>query len=73
MNSILSEHFKKALIIMLDETFDNVQGIYLEKNTSLFETLAGTPCIAHGAYANRWAAMNAIAQVYVEQLEHWLW
>ena len=25
---------------MLDETFDNVRGIYLDKGTSLFETLA---------------------------------
>lgn len=40
MNSILSEHFTKALLILLDETFDNVQGYYLDKNTSLFETLA---------------------------------
>jgi hypothetical protein len=23
--------------------------------------------------AHRWAAMNAIAQVYVEQLEYWQW
>ena len=37
MNSILSEHFTKALLILLDETFDNVQGYFLDKNTSLFE------------------------------------
>ena len=41
MSSIQSEHFTKALFMLLDETFDNVQGIYLDKNTSLFETLAG--------------------------------
>jgi hypothetical protein len=38
--SIQSEHFSKALYLLLDETFDNVQGIYLDKGTSLFETLA---------------------------------
>lgn len=40
MTLIQSEHFTKALIILLDETFDNVHGVYLDKNTSLFETLA---------------------------------
>jgi hypothetical protein len=34
------EHFTSALYALLDETFDNVQGIYLDKGTSLFETLA---------------------------------
>jgi hypothetical protein len=37
---INAEHFTKALRIVLDETFDNVQGFYLDKNTALFETLA---------------------------------
>jgi hypothetical protein len=40
MSSIQSEHFTKALLMLLDETFDNVHGFYLDKNTSLFETLA---------------------------------
>lgn len=40
MASIQSEHFTKALIVLLDETFENVHGYYLDKNTSLFETLA---------------------------------
>lgn len=40
MTTIQSEHFTKALLIVLDETFDNVKGIYLDRNTSLFETLA---------------------------------
>ena len=40
MNSIQSEYFTKALLVLLDETFDNVHGYYLDKNTSLFETLA---------------------------------
>jgi hypothetical protein len=37
---ISSEHFTKALYMLLDETFDNVQGFYLDKGTSFFETLA---------------------------------
>ena len=41
MNTIQCEHFTKALLVLFDETFDNVQGYYLDKNTSLFETLAG--------------------------------
>lgn len=40
MSEIQSEHFTKALLMVLDETFDNVHGYYLDKNTSLFETLA---------------------------------
>ena len=37
---IQTEHFTKALYGLLDETFDNVQGYYLDKGTSMFETLA---------------------------------
>lgn len=38
--AIQTEHFTNALYTLLDETFDNVQGIFLDKGTSLFETLA---------------------------------
>ena len=37
---IQTKHFTSAIFTLLDETFDNVQGIYLDKGTSLFETLA---------------------------------
>jgi hypothetical protein len=37
---IQAEHFTKALYEMLDETFDNVHGYFLDKGTSMFETLA---------------------------------
>ena len=40
MSTMQSEHFTKALVTLLDETFDNVQGYYLDPQTSLFETLA---------------------------------
>ena len=38
---IPAKRFKKALFLCLDETFSNVQGIYLDKGTTLFETLQG--------------------------------
>jgi hypothetical protein len=38
--TIQAEHFTQALYTLLDETFDNVQGIFLDKGTSMFETLA---------------------------------
>ena len=41
MSNIDSDHFTKALGLLLDETFDNVHGFFLDKNTSLFETLSG--------------------------------
>lgn len=39
-SQIQAEHFTSALYMLLDETFDNVHGIFLDKGTSLFETLA---------------------------------
>ncbi len=39
-NTIQAEHFTAALYSVLDETFDNVHGYYLDRGTSLFETLA---------------------------------
>jgi hypothetical protein len=37
---IQTEHFTNALYLLLDETFENVQGFFLDKGTSMFETLA---------------------------------
>src|SRR6476619_4875759 len=37
---IAVEAFTKELFEILDETFEHVHGIYLDKGTSLFETLA---------------------------------
>jgi hypothetical protein len=39
--SIPLEQFTATLFETLDETFEQVQGIYLDRGTSLFETLAG--------------------------------
>ncbi|MDO9086070.1 MAG: hypothetical protein Q7U53_07685 [Anaerolineaceae bacterium] len=41
MNTIQSEHFTKAMLMLLKETFEEVVSIYLDKGTSLFQTLAG--------------------------------
>lgn len=40
MNTIQGDHFDQAVLMLLDETFESVHGIYLDKGTSLFETLA---------------------------------
>ncbi|MCL4871163.1 MAG: hypothetical protein KJ063_19560 [Anaerolineae bacterium] len=40
MPDVLSENITKAFLIVLDETFNQVRGIYLDKGDSLFETLA---------------------------------
>lgn len=37
---IQTDQFTNALYALLDETFDNVQGYYLDGGTSMFETLA---------------------------------
>lgn len=40
MTQIQADHFTSAIYTLLDETFDNVHGYFLDKGTSLFETLA---------------------------------
>jgi hypothetical protein len=40
MSTIQSEHFTKVLFALLDETFDSIHGFYLDRNASMFETLA---------------------------------
>jgi len=42
MFTIQSEHFTKALYLLLNEAMDHVHGIFQDKGTSLFETLDGT-------------------------------
>ncbi|RIK41261.1 MAG: hypothetical protein DCC55_12510 [Chloroflexi bacterium] len=37
---IQTEHFTQALYSLLDEAFDNVHGYFLDRGTSMFETLA---------------------------------
>ena len=37
---IQMDNFTQAIYALLDETFDNVHGYYLDKGTAMFETLA---------------------------------
>ncbi len=39
-SQIQAEHFTSALYSLLDEAFDDVHGYFLDKGTSMFETLA---------------------------------
>lgn len=39
INQIETTHFTEAFLLLLDETFDNTHSIYLDKDTSLFDTL----------------------------------
>src|ERR1041384_5345153 len=58
------ERFKKALIGCLDETFSSVRGIYLDKGTTLFETLEGVSA----EEASR--AISAKSATVAAQVEH---
>ena len=40
MDTINPEQFNNALLALLNETFDDVQGYYLDHGTSLFESLS---------------------------------
>ena len=40
MRTIQSENFTKVLFALLDETFDSIHGFYLDRNASMFATLA---------------------------------
>ena len=58
------ELFKKELLECLGETFEQVRGIYLDRGTSLFETLDGVSA----EEASRPAAANAAT--LAAQVEH---
>ncbi len=73
MTTIAGEHFKQALLLVLDETFDNVQGIYLDQGTSLFETLAGITAeeasVPVGGHCATLAAQVKHVAFYLEVVE----
>jgi hypothetical protein len=58
------ERFKKALLECLEETFSNVRGIYLDKGTTLYETLDGVSATE----ASR--AISANSATIAAQVEH---
>ncbi len=41
ISTISAEQFSSELLFLIDETFASVHGIYLDRGTSLLETLAG--------------------------------
>ena len=73
---IAIEGFKKELFEILDETFEQVHGIYLDKGTSLFETLetitAAEASIPVGGKCATLAAQVAHVNFYLEVLEDYI-
>lgn len=71
---IQAEHFTKALYTLLDETFDNVQGYFLDKGTSMFETLATISAeeasVPVGGKCATLAAQVKHVAFYLDVLEH---
>ncbi|MEZ4621956.1 MAG: hypothetical protein R2867_41495 [Caldilineaceae bacterium] len=71
---IPAEAFTKALYMLLDETFDQVQGFYLDKGTSMFETLAtisaAEASIPVGGKCATLAAQVKHTTFYLDVLEH---
>lgn len=76
MSTKQSEHFTKAVFLLLEESFENVQGIYLNKNTSMFETLAGISAdeasIPVGGKCATLAAQVKHVAFYLEVLERFM-
>lgn len=74
ISQIQTEHFTTALYMLLDETFDNVHGIFLDKGTSLFETLATISAeeasIPVGGQCATLAAQVKHMAFYLDVLEH---
>ena len=64
MIEIPVERFKKALLGCLEETFSNVRGIYLDKGTTLYETLDGVSA------AEASQAISANSATIAAQVEH---
>ena len=70
---IKQEDYLNTLLALLDETFDNTQGIYLDKDTSLFRTLetvsAQEASIPVGGKCASLAAQVAHVTFYIESFE----
>jgi hypothetical protein len=71
---IQAEHFTRALYTLLDEAFDNVHGLFLDKGTSMFETLATVSAeeasIPVGGKCATLAAQVRHVAFYLDTLEH---
>jgi len=63
------ERLKKTLLLFIDETFSNVQGMYLDKGSTLYETLDGVTA----AEASRAAGpQSATIAAQVEHIRFYL-
>jgi len=69
-------HFLNSFFDLLDETFENHHGIYLDRNTSLFQTLemvtAEEASIPVGGKCASLAAQVAHVTFYLEVLERYI-
>jgi len=76
MSTIQSEHFTKAVFMLMEESFENVQGIYLDKNTSMFEILVGITAeeafIPVGGKCATLAAQVKHVAFYLEVIERFM-
>ena len=76
LKKIEPEHFLNSVFELLDETFENHHGIYLDKNTSLFQTLetvsAEEAPIPVGGKCASLAAQVVHITFYLEVLERYV-
>lgn len=74
--TIYQVHFLNSFFELLDETFENNHGIFLDKNTSLFQTLetisAEDASIPVGGKCASLAAQVAHVNFYLEVLERYI-
>jgi hypothetical protein len=72
-SQVQANHFTAALYLLLDETFDNVHGMFLDKGTSMFETLttisAEEASIPVGSQCATLAAQVKHVAFYLDVLE----
>lgn len=75
-NRIEAHAFRNVLLNLLDETFENHHGIYLDENTSLFQTLeqvtAREASIPVGGKCASLAAQVAHVIFYLEVLQRYV-
>jgi hypothetical protein len=76
LKPIEPEHFLNSLFALLDETFEYHHGIFLDKNTSLFQTLetvsAEEASVPVGDKCASLAAQVAHITFYLEVLERYM-
>jgi hypothetical protein len=73
-SQIQAERFIGAVSLLLDETFDNVHGVFLDPGTSMFETLAtisaAEASVPVGGKCATLAAQVKHVAFYLDVLEH---